>query len=160
MEKRTVYIETSVISYLTAKESSDLYAITRQRYTWRWWHDRQRAFDIVSSELVHLECAQGDEEAAKRRLELVGSMRLLPITDKIIELSRRIMTFVPLPPKAQGDALHIAVALQNGIDYLLTWNLKHIANAEVSRRVELLSRAEDRIPPVLCTPEQLLEDVK
>jgi hypothetical protein len=73
-------------------------------------------------------------------------------------LARHLITQGSLPPKAAVDALHIAIAVVNGIDYLLTWNCTHIANATMRRRIDAVCRQDGYEPVVLCTPEELMED--
>ena len=154
----TVYIETSVIGYLTMRLSHDLVTAAAQAITRDWWETRRPAFDLVASEIVREEIAAGDPSAAKARLQILGGLRLLDVTEAAGLLAERLLSEGPLPPKAQYDALHIAVAAIHGIDYLLTWNCKHIANAAMRSAIERLCRLAGYEPPIMCTPQELLDD--
>ncbi len=108
------------------------------------------------SELVIAEAAVGDSEAVQRRAVILADLPLLDITPAGTELARRLAGSVPLPPRAAADAVHIAVAACHGIEFLLTWNATHIANAELRPLVERACRAAGYAPPVLCTPDELM----
>jgi len=158
MAKALVYIETSVISYLSARPSRDLIVAGHQQVTQDWWERRRGDFHLVASELVLEEAAGGDEAAAKARMEALEGISLLEITEEARDLARHLLQEGPLPEKAAGDALHIAVAVTNGVDYLLTWNHKHLANAATRASIERTCRRNGYEPSILCTPEDLLED--
>ncbi len=125
--KLKVYIETSVISYLTARPSRDLVTAAHQQLTIDWWEDRSTDFDLYISQLVVREASAGDEDAAKRRLNVVEQIPLLELNEEVLTLAHSLVEDGPLPQKASEDALHIAVATVHGMDFLLTWNCKHIA---------------------------------
>lgn len=152
----SVYIETSIPSYLTAKGSRDLILAAHQQITEEWWENRNR-FELFVSEIVLNEISLGDPEAAKRRTDVISDIPLLELTDEARELAHRIIHLRLVPEKALADALHIAIAAANGMDYLLTWNCKHIANAVTRPDIENLCRNMGIIPPVICTPEELSE---
>lgn len=151
-----VYVETSVISYLAAWPSRDLITAARQQQTHDWWLRRRPQFEVFVSQLVLDEARAGDPKAAERRTDRLAGVPLLDITPAAVELARRLLEAVGLPPQAAADALHIATAASNGMDYLLTWNSAHIANAEYRPRVERTCRAHGYEPPVLCTPDELM----
>jgi predicted nucleic acid-binding protein len=151
-----VYIETSVVSYLTARPSRDLIVVAHQQLTQEWWDKRRPNFDLFISQLVIGEASAGDPQAAQQRLQALASIPLLALTPDARDLARELLSNGPLPQKAAEDALHIAVAAVHGIDYLLTWNCKHIANAEIMRKVAQICRANGYEPPVTCTPEELM----
>ena len=151
-----IYIETSVISYLVARMSRDLITAAHQQLTQEWWDSRRANFDLFISQLVIREAGAGDVQMAQRRLEAVGEIRLLDLNDEALALAYELVETGPLPEKAAEDALHIAVATVHGMDYLLTWNCKHIANAEMRSAVESICRAKGYEPPVICTPEELM----
>lgn len=155
MPKPTVYLETSVISYLTARPSRDLIVAAHQQITHEWWEDDRVGFDLYISLFVQQEAAGGDPQAAQKRFQVVSGLALLDVTDEVGELAAIIMAQTGLPTKAGVDALHMAVAAVNNIDYLLTWNCKHIANAALRPQIEAVCRAGGYKPPVLCTPEEL-----
>lgn len=152
----TVYVETSVISYLAADPSGDLITRGHQEATRRWW-SRTTRWELVVSTAVLREAIRGNHAAALKRLELVPAVRLLQIDADARRLASDLVRRGLFPSKAHVDAEHVAVSAVNGIDYLVTWNLKHIANARVRRRVEDLCRLAGYEPPVICTPEALLE---
>jgi predicted nucleic acid-binding protein len=131
--KPKVYIETSVVSYLTAWPSKNAYIAGHQDATRDWWERRRQDFDLFTSQLVIREAGAGDRQAAQQRLQILASLPLVDITQEAIELSQQLFNHGPLPPKAADDALHIALATVHKIDYLLTWNCKYIANAEMQK---------------------------
>lgn len=151
-----VYLETTILSYLTARPSRDLVVAGHQQLTRDWWDQRSSLFDMYVSQLVLREARSGDPDAAKRRLTVIEGIPLLEITEDATELARRLVEGGPIPTKAMADALHISVATVNGLEYLLTWNMAHIANAELRPRIERVCRASGYEPPVLCTPEELM----
>lgn len=154
--RRSVYVETSIISYLAARPSRDLIVAARQQLTHAWWHVRRPAFDLYVSQVVLDEAQSGDSEAAERRLALLAELPLLDITPDVAELAAALIERVPLPPQAGADAAHIAVSAYHGMDFLLTWNAAHIANAELRARVEQVCRESGYPPPVLCTPDEFM----
>lgn len=155
--KPTVYIETSIPSYLTARSSRDLIVAANQELTKEWWDTRKNDFQLVISELVSQEASAGDPRAAKRRLSVIQLLPELNITDEVGDLAMVLLNKTPLPHKAHVDALHIAVAAINGVEYLLTWNCTHINNAALRPKIENLCRSEGFEPPIICTPQELLE---
>lgn len=154
--KPRVYIETSVISYLTAWPSRDLIIAANQQITQDWWKSRRQEFELYVSQLVIQEAEQGDEEAARERLGALADIPLLELTEEALTLAQRLIDTQALPHKAVEDALHIAAATVNGVDYLLTWNFKHIANATMRGRVEQVCREEGYEPPIICSPQELM----
>lgn len=151
-----VYIETSVISYLTAWPSRDVIVAGRQQLTHEWRSRRRSSFEVVVSELVHLECAEGDPAAAGRRTDFLADLRSLDITPEAEILALELLKGAALPSKARADALHIAIAATQGVSYLLTWNSAHIANAEKRPLVESACRLAGYEAPILCTPDELM----
>jgi len=156
--KPRVYIETTIISYLTARPSRDLITAAHQQITQEWWEKRQLEFDVYISQLVIQEASAGDEKVARKRLEILGAYPLLALNSSSLSLAQALLNKGSLPTKAAEDALHIAVAATHGMDYLLTWNCKHIANAATRSKIEMICRQENYEPPVICTPEELLGD--
>ena len=154
----TVYIETTIISYLTARPSKDLVQRAHQRLTRTWWRNRRSRFELYVSPLVLQEAAAGDPVRARRRLTVLEGVPVLGPTPDAIQLAHSLMNRGPLPKNAEVDALHIAIAAVHGIEYLLTWNCTHIANAQMRSKIEAVCRLENYEPPVLCTPEELMED--
>ena len=153
----TVYIETSIVSYLRQRPSSQVVMAARQLLTHQWWNDERDNYELVTSQYVLDEAAAGDPVLAVERLESLNGIPLLPLDDRIGVIASEIMSRAILPPKAIVDALHIAMVAHHGIDYLLTWNCKHIANAAMRPRIEAIRRAAGYEPPVICTPLELME---
>ena len=153
----TVYIETTVISYLTSRPRPDVILAGHQASTRAWWKEAPNRFDLVASQLVVRECAAGDEQAARERLTALVSLTLLPITEDVEQLASLLISGRAVPESSPEDALHIAVASAHGIQYLATWNLRHIANATVRAAIERVCRSAGYEPPVICTPEELMD---
>src|SRR5262245_7033557 len=156
--KPRVYIETTIPSYLQAWPSRDLVRAAHQQLTREWWDRRRGDFELFISELVRQECAAGDAAAAKERLQAIANLPILGVSAPAATLANTLLAEVPLPKKAALDALHIAIAVLNGMDYLLTWNCTHIANATLRSRIEAICRKLGHMPPIICTPEELLEE--
>jgi predicted nucleic acid-binding protein len=156
--KPRVYLETSVISYLAARPSRDLIIAANQQITQEWWQVRRAKFELYISQLVIQEAGAGDETAARERLQVLESMPLLELNEEAVTLAEHLVNDGPLPNNAVGDALHIALATLNGMDYLLTWNFKHLAHAAIRYQIEQACRRMGYQPPVICTPQELLEE--
>ena len=153
----TVYLETTVIGYLATRVSGTLRVAANQETTRDWWDNHRQRFDLFVSRFVIDECSGGDPMAANERLAYVHDIPLLQLSDEVDALAEALKGGVPLPEKARIDALHISVAAVNGVQYLLTWNCKHIANPSMRPRIELVCREMGYEPPVICTPQELLE---
>jgi predicted nucleic acid-binding protein len=151
-----VYLETSIISYLAARPSRDLVTAARQELTREWWGRRRASFEMFVSEAVIAEARAGDAEAAARRLAILADLPLLNITPEVTRLARALAKALGLPQQAAADAVHIATAACHGIEFLLTWNSTHIANAELRPAIEEVSRNSGYTPPILCTPDELM----
>ena len=156
MDKKTVYIETSIVSYLTALPSRDLLAAAWQKVTIDWWDKRRSRFDLYTSDIVMEEAGRGDDSAVSRRLEALAGIPLLEITDEVVVLSEALIDAKALPRKAIGDSLHIALSAVHGLDYLLTWNYRHIDNAETKPIVRTVCLAKGYAYPEICTPQELM----
>jgi predicted nucleic acid-binding protein len=155
--KPKIYLETTVISYLTSGLSNDLRVAANQATTREWWATRRHQFELRASQAVVEEAKAGDEAEAEKRLDVLQSIVSVNITKDVIELAKALVTGIPLPHKAQADAVHSAAAAVNGMDYLLTWNCAHIANAALRPRIDAICRAAGFEPPIICTPQELLE---
>src|SRR5436309_1658461 len=154
--KPRVYLETTIPSYLTAWSSRDLVRAAHQQITREWWDQRREQFDLFISQVVLRESAAGDPSAASERLKAIRDLPLLEQTDQATALAQALLLEVPLPKRAAVDALHIAIATVHGMDYLLTWNCTHIANAALRDQIDSVCRASGYEPPAICTPEELL----
>lgn len=151
----TVYVETSVISYLAARPSGDETTRARQLATKRWWANRAR-WNLVVSSAVMIEAMKGEHESAVRRVELLAGIPAVRVNNQVRTLAAALLRNGPLPAGARVDAEHIALATVNGFDYLVTWNLKHIANPAIQARVAEICRSAGYEPPRIRTPEALL----
>ncbi|MFW6105663.1 MAG: type II toxin-antitoxin system VapC family toxin [Chloroflexota bacterium] len=156
--KETVYIETSVVSYLTGRPSRDMVVAAHQELTRQWWDTRASGFEIVASELVREESSGGDADASRRRMAVIENIPILKTNDSALALAERLVFQNMVPQEYAADSLHIAVAAVNGIDYLLTWNCTHLANAVRRHKIEALVDEAGYACPVICTPEELMEE--
>jgi hypothetical protein len=153
--KPTVYLETSVVSFLTARPSNNLIVAGKQETTRQWWERRRDRYDLFVSQLVIDESARGDATAASRRVQTIAGIPSLDIDAEVVQITDAIMDSGIIPPKAAPDAGHIAVASRHGMDYLVTWNCAHIANAEILGRISYRVREAGYWLPIVCTPDEL-----
>ena len=153
----TVYLETSIISYLTARPSRDVITAAHQQLTLDWWSGARGHFRVFASEIVVQEASLGDPASAAARLAAIRDVPLLKLSENARVLAKDLLGSLAIPHGAAVDALHIAVAADNGVEFLLTWNCKHIANARIRLLIERCLRSRGYTPPVLCTPEELME---
>lgn len=154
----TVYIETSILGYLTARSTKNLILAANVEITKDWWESRRSAFTLYISQIVLDEVAQGDTEIAVKRLEILNGLPLVELNQSVRDLSAQFLAQSNLPPKASDDAVHIAAATVHRLDYLLTWNCKHIANAQIQRKLAEISLDFGYQLPIICTPYELLGD--
>lgn len=155
--KSSVYVKTSVISYLTWRPSRDVIVAGRQSMTIEWWSTCRKRFDLYVSALVVSEAEDGDAAAVQRRLVAIEGVPALTVSDEAKTLARQMVESGPIPKEYPEDALHIAVCALNGIDYLVTWNCTHLANATIRRQVERFLETAGYVCPAICTPEELME---
>ncbi len=151
-----LYVETTVISYLAARTSRDVIIKAHQEVTRAWWLKRRKDFEMMVSDVVLEELGRGDKAAAARRLGYARNLNAVLSTEPAIALARLLVKQRAVPVAAQVDALHIGVAAVHGADYLLTWNCRHIANAEMRAKIGAVCRDAGYEPPVICTPEELM----
>ena len=156
MEKKTVYIETSIVSYLTARPTSDLLAAAWQKITLDWWETQRKRFNLYTSDVAVEEAGKGNREAAARRLEALSGIPILPITEAAIVLSEVLVQDGALPANALDDALQLALAAAHGVDYLLTWNCRHLDNAETKPIMRHVCTINGHTCPEICTPQELM----
>jgi hypothetical protein len=156
--KPRVYLETTIPSYLTAWPSRDLVRAAHQQITRDWWDRRRAEFELYISQVVLRECQAGDAAAATERLKILQDLPLLEQTEEATRLAQALVDRVPLPERAAVDALHVAIAAVHGVDYLLTWNCTHIANATLRDPIESVCRENGYEPPAICTPDELLAE--
>lgn len=155
--RRSVYVETTIFGYLAMRWSKVLKVAANQATTHEWWNDHRNNFDLFVSPFVTSECLRGDPLAAKERLAFLQGIPNLDITPEVESLAKAIAKTLQIPEKAGYDAYHIAIGAVHGIQYLLTWNCKHIANPEFLPKIEKKCRELGLEPPLICTPMSLLE---
>ena len=156
MRKKRVYVESSVISYLTARPSTDIVKLTKQTQTRMWWEQREQ-WDLFVSPAVIEEIQGGDKEAARKRLDAVEGLLHLNNTKEMDAFAGGLIQDGILPGKASLDALHIAIAALSSMDYLVTWNQKHIFNPNRIESLYAAIRRRGYAPPVLIRPDCFLE---
>lgn len=153
-----VYLETTVISYLTARPHRDVVVAGHQLTTRDWWSTARDRFECLASLLVVREARQGDPIAAQERMEVLDLIPWLSISDESLLLAEKLVAEGAIPEKVMDDALHLAIAALNKVNYLATWNCRHLANPQMWPRIDAVCRDWGCQPPLICTPEQLLED--
>lgn len=154
-ELPSVYVETSIVSYLAARESGSLLGAAHQLVTRRWWQ-RRHLYRCFISDVVIRECRAGDARAANRRLEAVRELSSLAISENAIEIAETLLHQGIVPKLAAEDALHVAIATVHGMDFMLTWNCRHIANPVIQARIAAYLEGVGMLLPFICTPEELL----
>lgn len=155
-EKPTIYVEIPIPSFLTARPSGDVIGVARQLVTRQWWEQSRSEYALFASETVVEEAGRGDPDAARLRLEALAGLTLLAVDEPALALAQKILDSGVIPGKAAADALHVAIAARHGMDFLLTWNCAHIANAAIWTKLGNLVCAAGYRLPVICTPDELL----
>lgn len=145
-----------MLSYLTSKPARELVNAARQQSTRDWWDGKRDDFNLYISQAVLVEAAAGDPEAAAKRLDILKQLALVELTPEAVDLAEFLVQNTPFPDNAKFDALHIAIASASAFDFILTWNFKHIANANIRSKLEVLVHSKGFQLPVICTPEELL----
>ncbi|MGF1527413.1 MAG: type II toxin-antitoxin system VapC family toxin [Candidatus Competibacterales bacterium] len=151
----SVYIESSVISYFTARQSRDVVITARQAITESWWEDHKCKYEAFISGLVIQEISRGDEGSAQKRLKAVEGIPLLGTSEEALELAEDLLAQGAVPSNSEEDALHIGIAAAAGVNFLLTWNFKHINNAHTKVLITSVIEAHGFVCPILCSPEEL-----
>ena len=152
----TIYIETTVVSYLVANPSRDSILAAHQQLTRQWWHDERQRYQCVTSREVLREAGMGDAEMSRRRAEVLAGLTVLKVEDSARELARAIVAEKILPPAAVSDAIHAVVAAQHQVNILLTWNCRHLANPHLLGRLRAFLAARELVLPEICTPIELM----
>jgi hypothetical protein len=158
LTKPFVNLETSVVSYATSRPNRDLVIAARQQITRDWFASRSPSYSLFVSQLVAAEVSAGDDTSAVEREAFLQGIPRLATTVAAGALASDLVSRKAVPVQAAEDALHIALAAVHGVEYLLTWNCKHIANATMRQAIERACRAAGYEPPVICTPEELTDD--
>jgi hypothetical protein len=153
----TVYVETTVPSYLTARPSRDVVMLAHQRITIDWWSTARDRYDLRVSAIVLNELRQGDTDAAADRMHAVADLSILPINEEILALGQEYVSTLGMPAKSAIDALHLACAVVHKIEYLITWNCRHLANPELWRSLLKANGESGRFTPIIATPENMIE---
>ena len=156
--KKSVYIETTIVSYLASRPARDVVIAGRQALTAEWWSEHRHRYDLYISAVVEAEAEAGDPDAVMRRMDALSGIAALEIDDTARVLAHKLTHAGPMPNEYPEDALHIAICALNGLDYMLTWNCSPMANATMRRQVEKFLEAEGYICPMICTPEELMEE--
>ena len=154
-EKPTVYLETTIPSFLTSRPSNNVVIAGKQEVTRQWWNIRRDKYQLYTSQYAIDEASSGDPVAAARRIEALDGIDLLEVDEDVITLAEKIMMHGLLPPKASTDAAHIAVAARHSLNFLLTWNCTHIANAEILVKLNYIVAEAGFYLPTVCTPDEL-----
>jgi len=155
---KSVYLETSIPSYLTARPTRDLRTAAWQQLTTQWWEEVRLNYELYTSELVIAEASQGDSDAAQRRLEALRGIPELRVDDDVEALAEKLLAEGGFPKNAEVDALHVALAAVHRIDLLLTWNCRHINNAETKPLIRSICGNAGYVCPEICTPQELLPE--
>ena len=157
---QTVYIETSIVSYMAGKPSRDLLVAACQQATRTWWDDHRHHYELYTSQLVIAEAGRGNSEASGKRLYYLKGIPKLKVTPEIRDIAKALIQQGALPEKAEADAIHIAVAAVHRINLLLTWNCRHIDNPSTKPVMRSVCMSLGYMSPEMCTPIELLEAVK
>ncbi len=155
--KPTVYIETTIVSYLTARPTRDVVRLAHEVLTQSWWVHRRSDFELFTSDAVVAEASAGDQTAAAVRLAALSGIRQLSVTDSALLLAQQLVVALALPARARLDAVHVAIASVHDVDYLLTWNCRHLANGALAPIIERTCAAAGFVAPRILTPELLME---
>jgi predicted nucleic acid-binding protein len=150
-----VYIETTVVGSIAGRWHPNPLVVARQKASRRWWSNARTQFQLFVSQLVVDECLAGDPDAAQERVDELAGIPRLQITDAARILADALMDRKAIPASEPRDALHIGIAAAHGVQYLVTWNFKHIANATLRDRINQVCRDVGHEPPVICTPEEI-----
>jgi len=157
MTKPTAYIETTVIGHLAGRLLNDPIVAGRQSVTRTWWPTAIKRFRLFVSKVVADECASGDPRAAKERLDVLEALEFLATSHAVDELAHQLIAKFAVPKTEPRDATHISIAAVNGIEYLVSWNFKHIVNPSTRIAIERVCRDAGFVPPTICTPDELME---
>lgn len=153
----SVYLETTVVGNIAGRLHPDPAIAARQQVTRTWWATAAERYELFISQVIVDECAAGDSAAASERLEVIRSLPLLDETRAAEQLADLLIARLAVPESQPRDALHIAVAAVHGIQFIATWNFKHLLNPHLQAKIADSCYEGGYVPPVICTPEQLIE---
>jgi hypothetical protein len=154
--KPRLYIETTIPSYLVARPSKDIRLLADQQATKEWWEQRRHDFDLFISETVLAEAGRGDAQFVAARLATLRGVPVLRDSTEAAALTRQLLVDAIIPPAVADDAIHLGLAAAHGMDYLLTWNCRHINNPMLRRRIERACADCGLKCPVICSPAELM----
>ena len=157
MTRPTAYIETTVIGHLVGRILTDPIVAGRQTVTRQWWPTAIAKYRCFVSKVVADECAAGDSNVARERMEVLDSLEFIATSPSVNELARKLLEDFAVPKTEPRDAVHISLAAINGLEYLVSWNFKHIVNPTTRSAIERVCRAAGFEPPIICTPDELME---
>jgi predicted nucleic acid-binding protein len=157
--KPRIYVETSVISYLAARPSADAINSTRQHFSYQLWQQRERV-QLLVSDAVMAEVQIGDQEAVNNRMVYCNALPLLDVHPQAEQLAGLLLKKKAVPAKAFTDAVHIAIAALHEIQFIASWNFRHIVGAVARRQIEMALADANAFVPLIATPEEILESLK
>ena len=157
MTRPTAYIETTVIGHLVGRILADPIVAGRQAVTRQWWPSATTKYRLFVSSVVADECGAGDPEAAKERIAVLDSLEFIATSPAVDQLARNLIEEFAVPKTEPRDAVHISLSAVNGLEYLVSWNFKHIVNPTTRAAIERVCRNAGFVPPMICTPDELLE---
>jgi predicted nucleic acid-binding protein len=158
MNKPTLYLETTILSYLLARLSRDILTLARQQLTRDWWEYEHNKYEIVISTLVQTTLEESPSDLRDAPAEYLRSCKILPASSKIDQRAVEILQELPTPSISEADAHHLACAMIHEIEYFLTWQFKTLANAFVRRRLDGICRQHGWFMPTIGTPEHMMSD--
>ncbi|MBN1943826.1 MAG: type II toxin-antitoxin system VapC family toxin [Phycisphaerae bacterium] len=158
--KPTLYLETTIVSYLTARPSRDIVILGHQETTRQWWETKRSEYRIFISPFVIEESSAGDPAASRKRIQILEEMDVLPVNSSLEKLSQELQKYLEIPDKARLDAIHLAFSILYELDYLLTWNCSHLANANALRKLARMAKERNYWLPIVCTPDEMISDEK
>ena len=157
MIRSTAYIETTVIGHLVGRMLADPIVAGRQTVTRQWWPSAITRYRFFVSKVVADECAAGDPDAAKERLVVLDSLEFIAASQSVDELARKLIAEFAVPKTEPRDAVHISLAAVHGLEFLVSWNFKHIVNPPTRSAIERVCRDAGFVPPMICSPDELVE---
>ena len=159
MKKQTIYIESTIPSYLVARPSRDLLKLSRQIASRQWWDEVLPSYDPYVSRYVLQEISDGDPQAATRRQKAIEGFTFLETSEQIEKLALVILKKIRIPEKSKIDAYHLAIAITHGMDYVISWNFNHIVGPPVRKTFAEIGRELNLVMPILCTPSDFLGEI-
>jgi hypothetical protein len=157
MPQPTAYIETTVVGHLVGRMLTNPIVAGRQTTTRIWWPSAVKKYRLFVSKVVSDECASGDPDAAAERLAVLKSLAFVATTSAVDDLARLLIDNLAVPKTEPRDAVHISLAAVHGLEYLVSWNFKHIVNPTTRSAIEQVCRNAGYVPPIICTPDELME---